>query len=81
MCRGLALHGKSQHSTTKNHGSCFMIAHAIMGGLWITVNCKRHRKVLCIIEKLTIKRSVLINPVEGVEKREPPYTVSRNANW
>ena len=37
--------------------------------------------MLCIIEKLTIKRSVLINPGEGVEKREPPYTVSRNANW
>ena len=52
-----------------------MIAHVIMGGLWITVNCKRHRKVLCIIEKLTIKRSVLINPGEGVEKREPPYTL------
>ena len=35
------------------------------------VNCKRHRKVLCITEKLTIKRSVVINPGEGVEKRNP----------
>lgn len=55
----------------RHHGSCFAIAHAIMGGLWIMVNCKRHRKVLCITEKLTIKRSVVINPGEGVEKRNP----------
>ena len=45
------------------------------------VNCKRHREVLCIIEKLTTKTSVLINTGEGVEKRESSYTAGGNANW
>ena len=65
----------------RHHGSCFIIAHAISGGLWIMVNCKRHREVLCIIEKLTTKTNVLINTGEGVEKRESSYTAGGNANW
>ena len=30
---------------------------------------------------IILKNLQTINAEEGVEKREPPYTVGRNANW
>ena len=41
-----------------------------------TVKCH-----LTLIRMDIIKQSILINPGEGVEKKEPLYIVSGNVNW
>ena len=41
----------------------------------------RSEGIIIRSERSSSKNLQIINPGEGVEKREPSYTVGRNANW